>query len=202
MKLATYAMESPLILGDIYALTGLLTWNAFTSNVSYGRTYMMGIDMSEDSTLIMISYTSIASHLMSHEELIQLLHQARENNRKRGITGMLLYMEGCFFQVLEGDQEMLEALYAKISKDKRHHHVMKLLEEPINTRGFDAWSMGYRHVTREDLAHETGLTDFLDKDENGFDDMHSEHARALISAFRQGRWQTHNTRQHHYIHVG
>jgi Sensors of blue-light using FAD len=160
---------------------------------------MMEPAMSEDHELIMLSYTSIASHLMAHDELIQLLHQARENNHNRGITGMLLYMEGCFFQVLEGDRAVLEALYVKIGQDKRHHHVIKLLEESITTRGFDAWSMGYRHVTREDLVHETGLTDFLDKEESGFDGMHSEHARALISAFRQGRWQTQNTRQYRYV---
>lgn len=157
--------------------------------------------MNEEPDLVMLSYTSIASHLMTHDELIALLQQARESNSKRGITGMLLYMEGCFFQVLEGERDTVESLYLKITKDPRHHHVMKLLEEPIITRGFDVWSMGYRHVTREDLAHEVGLTDFLDRDENGFDGMHSDHARALISAFRQGRWQTHNTSQHRYMHV-
>jgi len=156
--------------------------------------------MSEDQDLIMLSYTSIASHLMTHDELIQLLQQARENNGKRGITGMLLYMEGCFFQVLEGERDTVESLYLKIAKDKRHHHVMKLLEEPILTRGFDLWTMGYRHVTREDLSHEVGLTDLLDREESGFDGMHSDHARALISAFRQGRWQTQNTHQHRYMH--
>lgn len=157
--------------------------------------------MNQNCELIMLSYTSIASHLMTHEELIQLLHQAHENNHKRGITGMLLYMEGCFFQVLEGDRAELEALYVKISQDKRHHHVIKLLEESIPTRGFDAWSMGYRHVTREELAQEVGLTDFLDKEESGFDGMHSEHARQLISAFREGRWQTQNTRQYRYVSI-
>jgi len=63
--------------------------------------------MSEDQDLMMLSYTSIASHLMAHDELIQLLQEARENNRKRGITGMLLYMEGCFFQVLEGGRVLV-----------------------------------------------------------------------------------------------
>lgn len=157
--------------------------------------------MSQDNALIMLSYTSIASHLMTHEELIALLKQAREENAKRGITGMLLYMEGCFFQVLEGERETLEALYVKIARDKRHHHVIKLIEEPIDVRGFAAWSMGYRHVTREELAQESGLTDFLDKDETGFQGMHSDRAMALINAFREGRWQTRNTRQHRYVYL-
>lgn len=157
--------------------------------------------MSQDNELIMLSYTCIASHLMTHEELIQLLHQSRESNRNRGITGMLLYMEGCFFQVLEGERATLDSLYVKIARDKRHHHVMKLLEIPLQERGFHAWSMAYRHVTREELVQETGLTDFLDKDANGFAGMHSARASGLIEAFREGRWQTRNTRQHRYMHL-
>lgn len=155
--------------------------------------------MQSDSQLIMLSYTSIASHLMSHEELINLLSQARANNSQRNITGMLLYMEGCFFQVLEGERDVLDALYLKIAKDKRHHHVMKLIEEPIEDRGFSDWRMGYQHVTREELAHITGLTDFLDQEHPGFEGMHSERAKTLITAFRQGRWQTRNTHQYHYV---
>lgn len=155
--------------------------------------------MQSDSQLMMLSYTSIASHLMSHEELINLLSQARANNSQRNITGMLLYMEGCFFQVLEGERDILDALYLKIAKDKRHHHVMKLIEEPIEERGFSDWRMGYQHVTREELAHITGLTDFLDQEHPGFEGMHSERAKTLITAFRQGRWQTRNTHQYHYV---
>ena len=155
--------------------------------------------MQSDSQLMMLSYTSIASHLMSHEELINLLSQARANNSQRNITGMLLYMEGCFFQVLEGERDVLDALYLKIAKDKRHHHVMKLIEEPIEDRGFSDWRMGYQHVTREELAHITGLTDFLDQEHPGFEGMHSERAKTLITAFRQGRWQTRNTHQYHYV---
>ena len=156
--------------------------------------------MHQDTQLIMLSYTSIASHLMTHQELIDLLNQARVNNSQRNITSMLLYMEGCFFQVLEGERDIVEVIYVKIAKDKRHHHVMKLLEEPIEDRGFADWRMGYQHVTREELAQVTGLTDFLNQEHPGFESMHSERAKTLITAFRQGRWQTRNTQQYDYVH--
>ncbi|MDP3609764.1 MAG: BLUF domain-containing protein [Methylophilus sp.] len=156
--------------------------------------------MHQDTQLFMLSYTSIASHLMSHQELIDLLSHARVNNNQRNITGLLLYMEGSFFQVLEGERDVVDALYIKIAQDKRHHHVMKLLEEPLIDRGFANWSMGYQHVSREELAHVTGLTDFLDQEHPGFEGMHSERAETLINAFRQGRWQTRNTHQYQYVH--
>lgn len=157
--------------------------------------------MHVDNELIMLSYTSIASHLMTHDELIGLLSHARSNNSQRRVTGMLLYLEGCFFQVLEGEREVVESLYLKIAKDTRHHHVMKLIEEPIEDRGFSDWRMGYQHVTREELAHVTGLSDFLDHADPGFEAMHNERATRLINAFRQGRWHTNNTHQYRYVHL-
>lgn len=157
--------------------------------------------MVQDNPLVMLSYTSIASHFMTPQESIQLLTHARNHNMQRQITGLLLYMEGCFFQVLEGEQDVVDALYLKIARDKRHHHVMKLIEEPIASRSFAEWSMGYQHVTREDLARVTGLTDFLDQEHPGFEGMCNQRARTLITAFRQGRWRTQNTQQYRYVHV-
>jgi hypothetical protein len=58
----------------------------------------------ESQKLSLLAYTSIASHHMAHEELLALLAQSRKNNLPTDITGMLLYMEGCFFQVLEGEE--------------------------------------------------------------------------------------------------
>lgn len=157
--------------------------------------------MNHEDNLIMLCYTSIASHLMTHEELLLLLKQAREKNLNRNLTGILIYMEGCFFQILEGEKTSLEALYLKIASDKRHHHVMKLLASDIDRRNFAGWNMGFRNISREELVHETGLTDFLDQEGQGFQGMQSESINALIDAFRQGRWQTRNTRQHKYMHL-
>jgi len=50
--------------------------------------------MANDTQLSLLAYTSVASHHMSHQELIDLLIQARDNNSHTDITGMLLYMEG------------------------------------------------------------------------------------------------------------
>lgn len=157
--------------------------------------------MNHEDNLIMLCYTSIASHLMTHQELLMLLKQAREQNLKRKTTGILIYMEGCFFQILEGERNSLEALYVKIASDKRHHHVIKLLESRIDKRNFAGWNMAFRNISREELAQETGLTDFLDQENQGFKGLQSESINALIDAFRQGRWQTRNTRQHKYMHL-
>lgn len=158
--------------------------------------------MMESQKLFLLAYTSIASHHMTHEELLSLLSQSRKNNLPTEITGMLLYMEGCFFQVLEGEADPLEKLYEKIAKDPRHHDVMKLILEPIETRCFSHWSMGFQHITREELSSISGLTDFLDRENNGFEGMESTRARQLIEFFREGRWFRKDLTQYKRISMG
>lgn len=101
---------------------------------------------------------------------------------------MLLYMEGCFFQVLEGHRNVIEQLFEKIAKDNRHHHVIKLIVEPIEVRAFGNWTMGFQNITPTELASITGLTDFLDRDSNGFNGIESKRARQLIEAFKSHKW--------------
>ncbi len=158
--------------------------------------------MMESQKLSLLAYTSIASHHMTHEELLTLLSQSRKNNLPTDITGMLLYMEGCFFQVLEGEVDQLERLYEKISKDPRHHDVMKLILEPIETRSFSNWSMGFQHITKEELSSITGLTDFLDRENNGFEGLEITRARKLIEYFREGRWFRKDLTQYKRISMG
>jgi hypothetical protein len=56
-----------------------------------------------ERAMIQISYLSQASAPMSADQLIALLMQCRTNNAERGLTGMLLYGNGTFLQVLEGE---------------------------------------------------------------------------------------------------
>lgn len=156
----------------------------------------------ESQKLSLLAYTSIASHHLSHDELIALLAQSRNNNLHTDITGMLLYMEGCFFQVLEGDSEQLEMLFEKIAKDARHHDVMKLILEPIEERCFSNWTMGFQHITEEELSSITGLTDFLDRGNNGFNRLETSRARQLIDFFREGRWFRKDLTQYKRISMG
>ena len=52
--------------------------------------------------MIQIAYVSSTRELLSAEDIAQILSKSRENNGRRGITGMLLYKGGDVLQVLEG----------------------------------------------------------------------------------------------------
>ncbi|QKG58011.1 BLUF domain-containing protein [Hymenobacter sp. BRD128] len=79
----------------------------------------------------------------SEPQLQQLLGQARAFNARHGLTGILLYGQDQFFQVLEGDQLTVHALYARIQQDPRHRDVTTLVDKAIAQRSFADWSMAY-----------------------------------------------------------
>jgi hypothetical protein len=102
---------------------------------------------------------------MTEAELEALLLKSRERNSQLGLTGMLLYYDGAFMQVLEGPEENVRTLYARIGQDPRHHRIIRLLEEYIPERNFPDWSMGYHRLKRADLTRMDGAISFTEVDE-------------------------------------
>lgn len=145
--------------------------------------------LEEDSNkLVHLIYASAATEHFTKEKLNDLLKKIRSKNEKLGVTGMLLYHQGSFFQVLEGDEETLEALYTIISDDKRHNNIVKLLSGPIQERAFSDWSMGYANVSEEDLKKIPGLNDAVVQ-KGFFSRLPKSKTIQLLQAFKEGRWR-------------
>ncbi|MCD2497556.1 BLUF domain-containing protein [Microbacterium nymphoidis] len=98
--------------------------------------------------LITLVYASTASQPFRETALAQLLVEFRRFNTENHITGMLLFRDGRFIQVLEGAPSVIESLLERIGRDSRHHDVRILVSEPITERKFADWSMGYRSFRR------------------------------------------------------
>ncbi len=94
-------------------------------------------------------------------EIDQILATSRRNNAGRGITGALLFNEGSFAQVLEGEHAALQDCFGRIQVDERHDSVQLLAFEPIAERSFATWSMAYEatgtHAAARfgEIAHST-----------------------------------------------
>lgn len=113
--------------------------------------------------LISLTYVSASAHVMSENELMDILEVSRKNNAPLNITGMLLYRNGYFIQALEGDEEAVMGLYDKIAHDPRHHHVLLVHKEEITERSFSDWSMGFRNLDQMDPSELEGYTDYLEQ---------------------------------------
>lgn len=111
--------------------------------------------------MIQLVYVSSATHLMSEDDIMQILRVSRRNNANAGITGLLLYKDGNFLQVLEGEEDKVVALYNKIGQDSRHKDVHILSREVITERMFDEWTMGFQNVGRLNPKDIPGYSAFL-----------------------------------------
>ena len=89
-----------------------------------------------------ISYLSNASSELSHEEIENLMTDTKYFNDSNNISGILVYSDFTFFQVLEGESNMITTLFEKIKNDKRHYNVLKILEITSQNRRY------YRYTTK------------------------------------------------------
>jgi len=90
-----------------------------------------------------ISYVSTASRNLEEEKIENILRISEENNNKNNITGLLLFSEGNFFQIIEGRKEEIAELYNKIEKDSRHHNIIKIFEKRIYKEAFDGYKSDF-----------------------------------------------------------
>ena len=107
-------------------------------------------------------YASVATRPMSGEDLASLLAVCHENNASLDVTGMLVYHDGRFLQLLEGERSAVTALFARIASDPRHASVHRLFEGAIERRGFASWRMAFADTAEVDPAALRGWSDFLD----------------------------------------
>ncbi len=110
---------------------------------------------------------------------------ARRRNPASGITGLLVFGGGVFFQWIEGPRDNITALMERIRSDPRHDHVVVLSDsEEVRERLFPSWDMelvspsGIRDVlldalsTSEDTKNTEALNLILEHlDEGGLDGL-------------------------------
>ncbi len=102
--------------------------------------------------LTQLCYASVAAMPFDEPALKGLLNEARANNAQEGITGILLYGEGHFVQVIEGVPAAVDALFAKIARDPRHQQVFEVYRQSVSTRDFPNWSMAFERLSEVNPA--------------------------------------------------
>ncbi len=89
-----------------------------------------------------LGYYSSASKEFEENELEEIIETSAHNNKVLDVTGMLMYADGCFFQIIEGPACELDTLYEKIKHDHRHKGIITVIDEEVENRSFPDWSMG------------------------------------------------------------
>jgi hypothetical protein len=104
-----------------------------------------------------IIYLSSATNILTKEEINYLLVKSKSYNIKSNITGLLIYIDGDFLQVIEGEKEEVITLFELIKTDKRHKHVITVFKAEVTERQFPNWSMGFSKTNYEELQKMEGF---------------------------------------------
>ena len=98
--------------------------------------------------LVRLTYASRANDGMTAEALTGLMKQSRAKNLDLGVTGVLVFSDGIFLQVLEGGRDAVSGLYNRIAQDRRHRDVVLLSYDEVAERRFAGWAMGQANLSR------------------------------------------------------
>ena len=131
------------------------------------------------------------SHLNTGKDfpnIPRIVNHASKKNKELQITGILLFNGLEFFQVLEGDEDVVNSLFIKIRSDSRHTDVVELMQDYSSYRRFS--SVGFHlfyfrsqdsDLVKEEIFNLGQFTDYPILNDRMFN---------LISAFieRGGRY--------------
>lgn len=88
-----------------------------------------------------LTYTSVARLDLSEDDLNAIHVTSRHLNALDAITGLLLFDGLRFLQIVEGSEEAIDNLLARLRRDPRHSSIEVREERIIEARAFPDWAM-------------------------------------------------------------
>lgn len=100
-----------------------------------------------------LGYVSTATAPVDRSALADILAAARRRNVVEHVTGVLLYRDGRFLQLLEGPVPSVDGVYASIMEDPRHTDIHCVWTAHAAQRSFSQWTMGFRDLAEDPIQH-------------------------------------------------
>ncbi|MEP6737645.1 MAG: BLUF domain-containing protein [Chryseolinea sp.] len=118
--------------------------------------------------LSQLVYVSNRKSICTEEEIKKILASCEKNNPPLHITGVLLYSDTKFIQMVEGESAVITELYDKIKLDNRHSNTRMISYGPIKEKSFPSWHMGARKIAGSAVDFKTTISK---EDQDIFDSM-------------------------------
>lgn len=118
----------------------MIPYDADKDTAVFQRLFMIFRHVRE-SAMRHIIYRSIADPQFEANDLFRLVYRSRMMNGQAGLSGFLVFSEGRFLQLLEGEEVALGETFARIRRDQRHRDIEVLSDRAIRTKLLGEWSM-------------------------------------------------------------
>ena len=86
-----------------------------------------------------ICYVSTSTNNVKLVDIQKLLDTTAQYNNDHDIRGLLLYGEGNYFQIMEGEKKLVEEIFVDIKKDPRHKNIIQVVGKNLRNGAFDGY---------------------------------------------------------------
>ena len=109
-----------------------------------------------------LMYSSLADPALTVTDINQMVESARRHNEQQQITGLLLFHEGSFLQVIEGDRKEISNLFEKkLLRDSRHSAVSLFHDCALVERQFRYWHLAFSDLSKQSSHLSLPYREFL-----------------------------------------
>lgn len=116
-------------------------------------------NITDGGPLFRLVYTSARSPECDEDCIRDILSAAARNNPGLGITGLLIYTNTRFLQILEGPHDYVTNIYQKIEKDTRHGGSQMRYCELTTERHFANWHMAQKEIREGQVDFATNINE-------------------------------------------
>lgn len=131
-----------------------------------------------------LCYISTATPEFDIEQVEELFQTWQEKNARQDIKGILLFSEGHFFQVLEGERTAVLALFNAINKDRRHSEIIQVLGKDVEKGSLDGYLT--EHVTAGNFSRPDLIKTYCES-VKGMDTRTQEQIKRILDSFLDTR---------------
>jgi len=109
-----------------------------------------------------ISYVSTIHQFLTDSDITELFDFVKTTNNSLNIKGILLFSDGNFFQILEGEKSVIVELFKKVQKDSRHYDLIKIFDHKMIEPSFVNYNANFTTIYKKSNPLE--LQKFLEKE--------------------------------------
>lgn len=127
-----------------------------------------------------ICYISTATKDFNDVEITELLDKWKEKNSRLNIRGILLYSQGHFFQVLEGEKSAVLSVYHSIQKDTRHMGIIQVMGKDVSKGSIDGYVVS--HLKESTFSRPEVIREYCESVE-GMDENDQQQIKIILESF-------------------
>ena len=121
---------------------------------------------------------------LTFEQVEDLMTSTKYFNNTNFIRGILIYVDGFFFQIIQGEEMLILPLYKRIEEDSRHFNIYKIFEGVVNDESF--YRFNCKYITYNESKITANLLSFLELDVENDSELHDlfvKKSKTLMEAF-------------------